>query len=69
MEKAPSEQKEIGMDLAEVASGLEATGTVWSFLDRAPFGRQETWEDSPAGYPQGETYTWWRRHDEYEERS
>jgi predicted dithiol-disulfide oxidoreductase (DUF899 family) len=32
-----------------------------------PFGRQETWEDSPAGYPQGEPYTWWRHHDEYEE--
>src|SRR4051812_30674827 len=47
--------------------GVEAIGPVWSFLDRAPFGRQETWEDSPAGYPQGERYTWWRRHDEYEE--
>ena len=47
--------------------GVEAIGPVWSFLDRAPFGRQETWEESPAGYPQGERYTWWRRHDEYEE--
>ena len=47
--------------------GVEAIGPVWSFLDRAPFGRQETWEDSPAGYPQDDPYTWWRRHDEYEE--
>jgi predicted dithiol-disulfide oxidoreductase (DUF899 family) len=47
--------------------GVEAIGTIWSFLDRTPFGRQETWEDSPAGFPQGEPYTWWRRHDEYEE--
>src|SRR5919201_1871844 len=47
--------------------GVEAIGPVWSFLDRAPFGRQETWEDSPASYPQTEPYTWWRRHDEYEE--
>jgi predicted dithiol-disulfide oxidoreductase (DUF899 family) len=47
--------------------GVEAIGPVWSFLDRAPFGRQETWEDSPAGYPQERPYTWWRRHDEYEE--
>jgi predicted dithiol-disulfide oxidoreductase (DUF899 family) len=47
--------------------GVEAIGTVWSFLDRTPFGRQESWEDSPAGYPQGEPYTWWHRHDEYEE--
>jgi predicted dithiol-disulfide oxidoreductase (DUF899 family) len=47
--------------------GVEAIGPVWSFLDRVPFGRRERWEDSPAGYPQGEPYTWWRRHDEYEE--
>jgi predicted dithiol-disulfide oxidoreductase (DUF899 family) len=47
--------------------GVEAIGPIWSFLDRAPLGRQETWEDSPAGYPQDEPYTWWRRHDEYEE--
>jgi predicted dithiol-disulfide oxidoreductase (DUF899 family) len=47
--------------------GVEAIGPVWSFLDRAPFGRQETWEDSPAGYPQSEPYTWWRYHDDYEE--
>jgi predicted dithiol-disulfide oxidoreductase (DUF899 family) len=47
--------------------GVEAIGPVWSFLDRAPLGRQETWEDSPSSYPQGEAYTWWRRHDEYEE--
>ena len=47
--------------------GVEAIGPVWTFLDRAPLGRQETWEDSPTGYPQGEPYTWWRRHDEYED--
>lgn len=46
--------------------GDEAMGTVWSFLDLVPFGRQEEWEDSPDGYPQSETYAWWRRHDEYE---
>jgi predicted dithiol-disulfide oxidoreductase (DUF899 family) len=48
--------------------GLEVIGPVWSYLDRSLLGRQETWEDSPAGYPQGEPYTWWRRHDEYEEK-
>ena len=47
------------------ARGLEMTGTVWSLLDLTPYGRQENWEDSPAGWPQGEPYTWWRRHDEY----
>jgi predicted dithiol-disulfide oxidoreductase (DUF899 family) len=46
--------------------GVETLGTVWSLLDVAPLGRQETWEDSPAGYPQTEPYTWWRRHDEYD---
>jgi hypothetical protein len=30
-------------------------------------GRQETWEDSPPGYPQTEPYAWWRWHDEYDE--
>jgi len=28
-------------------------------------GRQEEWEDSPAGWPQTKPYEWWRRHDEY----
>jgi predicted dithiol-disulfide oxidoreductase (DUF899 family) len=46
--------------------GVEALGSVWTFLDLTPFGRQEDWEDSPAGYPQTERYEWWRRHDEYE---
>ena len=44
----------------------EAIGPVWSFLDMTPLGRQETWEDSPAGWPQTAPYEWWRRHDEYE---
>ena len=45
--------------------GVEARGPTWTFLDLTPFGRQETWEDSPAGYPQTPPYEWWRRHDEY----
>jgi predicted dithiol-disulfide oxidoreductase (DUF899 family) len=45
--------------------GVEALGSVWTFLDLTPLGRQEEWEDSPAGYPQTPPYTWWRRHDEY----
>ena len=44
----------------------EAIGPVWSFLDITPLGRQETWEDSPEGYPQDPPYSWWRLHDEYE---
>jgi predicted dithiol-disulfide oxidoreductase (DUF899 family) len=45
--------------------GVEAVGTVWSILDRTPLGRQETWEDTPAGRPQTPPYDWWRLHDEY----
>ena len=45
--------------------GVEALGPNWSFLDLTPFGRQETWEDSPAGRPQSAPYEWWRLHDEY----
>jgi predicted dithiol-disulfide oxidoreductase (DUF899 family) len=47
--------------------GVEALGSVWTFLDLTPLGRQEDWEDSPKGYPQTPPYQWWRRHDEYEE--
>ncbi len=46
--------------------GVEALGSVWTFLDLTPLGRQEDWEDSPAGRPQSPPYEWWRRHDEYE---
>ncbi len=45
--------------------GDEAMGTTWSYLDATPLGRQETWEDSPEGYPQTPPYHWWRWHDEY----
>ncbi len=46
--------------------GDEMLGTVWSYLDLTPLGRQETWEDSPVGWPQTPPYKWWRRHDEYD---
>jgi predicted dithiol-disulfide oxidoreductase (DUF899 family) len=45
--------------------GVEHLGSVWTFLDLTPFGRQETWEDTPAGRPQTAPYEWWRLHDEY----
>ncbi|TMB88957.1 MAG: DUF899 domain-containing protein [Chloroflexi bacterium] len=48
------------------ARGVEALGSVWTFLDLTPLGRQEEWEESPAGYPQTPPYAWWRRHDEYQ---
>jgi predicted dithiol-disulfide oxidoreductase (DUF899 family) len=45
--------------------GVEALGSVWSFLGMTALGRQEEWEDSPEGYPQTPPYEWWRYHDEY----
>ena len=47
--------------------GVEALGSVWTFLDLTAYGRQESWEDSPNGWPQTPPYEWWRRHDEYDE--
>ena len=46
--------------------GVEALGSVWTFLDLTPLGRQEEWEDTPPGRPQTPPYGWWRLHDEYE---
>lgn len=45
--------------------GDEAMGTTWSYLDLTALGRQETWEDSPKGYPQSPPYQWWNWHDNY----
>lgn len=45
--------------------GDEAMGGTWSYLDITPLGRQETWEDSPAGYPQTPPYQWWNWNDNY----
>ena len=46
--------------------GDEAMGTTWSYLDITALGRQEIWEDSPAGYPQTPPYKWWNWHDNYD---
>jgi predicted dithiol-disulfide oxidoreductase (DUF899 family) len=48
--------------------GDEAMGNTWNYLDITALGRQETWEDSPEGYPQAPPYTWWNWHDEYGHR-
>jgi predicted dithiol-disulfide oxidoreductase (DUF899 family) len=45
--------------------GVEVLDGNFTLLDMTPFGRQEEWEDSPAGWPQTPPYEWWRRHDEY----
>jgi predicted dithiol-disulfide oxidoreductase (DUF899 family) len=46
--------------------GVDRLRFDFNLLDLTPFGRQETWEDSPEGWPQTPPYEWWRRHDEYE---
>lgn len=45
--------------------GLDHMNFVFRILDLTPLGRQESWEDSPEGWPQSAPYEWWRRHDEY----
>ncbi len=46
--------------------GDEAMGSYYSYLDITALGRQETWEDSPEGYPQTAPYIWINLHDEYD---
>jgi predicted dithiol-disulfide oxidoreductase (DUF899 family) len=45
--------------------GDEQMGGTWNYLDITPLGRQESWEDSPQGYPQTAPYKWWNWHDNY----
>jgi predicted dithiol-disulfide oxidoreductase (DUF899 family) len=47
------------------ARGGEVFDTNFRLLDLTPYGRQETWEDSPDGWPQIPPYQWWRLHNEY----
>jgi predicted dithiol-disulfide oxidoreductase (DUF899 family) len=46
--------------------GDEVFVNTWNLLDMTALGRQETWEDSPEGYPQTKPYQWWRWHDAYD---
>jgi len=45
--------------------GVEILSSFAGYLDISPYGRQEEWEDSPDGWPQGSPYERNRRHDEY----
>ena len=47
--------------------GDEQMGGTWNYLDITALGRQESWEDSPRGYPQDPPYKWWNWHDSYED--
>lgn len=46
--------------------GVEDAISTFGLLDHTVFGRQEEFEDSPAGWPKTEMYSWWRLHDEYQ---
>ena len=46
--------------------GDEQMGSTWNYLDVTALGRQETWEESPEGYPQTPPYKWWNWHDNYD---
>jgi predicted dithiol-disulfide oxidoreductase (DUF899 family) len=43
--------------------GDEQMGNTWNYLDITALGREESWEDSPKGYPQDPPYDWWVWHD------
>jgi predicted dithiol-disulfide oxidoreductase (DUF899 family) len=45
--------------------GEEPFMLVFDLLDLTPYGRQESWEDSPQGWPQQPPYQWMRLHDAY----
>lgn len=45
--------------------GVESLSSLTGYLDLAPFGRQEDWQDSPAGWPQQAPHQRTRRKDEY----
>ncbi len=39
--------------------GTEQLSHSFALIDLLPFGRQEEWQDSPDGWPQGPTYSRW----------
>jgi predicted dithiol-disulfide oxidoreductase (DUF899 family) len=47
------------------ARGVDRLRIDFNLLDLTPLGRQEEWEDSPAGWPRTPAYLWWQKHDEY----
>src|SRR5207245_1160554 len=58
----------LGADQVAHLAHLNARDTTLAYASRAPqadIARQETWEDSPEGYPQTPPYKWWNWHDTY----
>jgi predicted dithiol-disulfide oxidoreductase (DUF899 family) len=46
--------------------GIELMSSIAGLLDITPYGRQEKWQEVPSGFPQEDTFSKLRRHDEYE---
>ncbi len=44
--------------------GVEQLSHVFGLIDVLPWGRQEEWQDSPAGWPAGPTYAGWAEAEE-----
>jgi predicted dithiol-disulfide oxidoreductase (DUF899 family) len=51
------------------ARGVEILSSIAGHLDITPYGRQETWQEVPPGWPQDDSFTKIRRHDEYEQNN
>lgn len=54
-------ESDVYVTYQSTARGTEVMDPVLGLLDRTAFGRQETWEDSPSGWPQTRTGQWWLR--------
>ena len=55
-------------EIARAGAGVAARRrfmVVFDLLDLTPYGRQETWENSPAGWPHQAPYEWMRLNDSY----
>jgi predicted dithiol-disulfide oxidoreductase (DUF899 family) len=47
---------DVYLTYSTTARGVDRTMFVHNILDLCPYGRQQDWEDSPAGWPQQPTY-------------
>lgn len=54
-------ESDVYITYQSTARGTEVMDPVLGMLDRTVFGRQETWEESPSGWPQSPTGKWWLR--------
>ena len=48
---------------ATVSRGTEVASGVFALLDMTPYGRGESWQESPAGWPEGHDACWFWRTD------